>query len=627
MAMRVRCQRGVWLGVLLVAALLLVADRVGAGTLDVTWNAPTTNADGTPLTDLANYRVYIGTPCPGDGYRSVASATPAPPSGSVVAYAAVGLLAGTIYATQVTALDDAGNESACSGSASGVARLGFTVSPAGSVAFGSVPVGGAVDRTFTVQNVGSTTLTGTATAPNPFSVVSGASFSVSPGNTSAVVVRFQPTATGDVAANVTLRADGDSVSRGLNGSGAGASTATVTVTRTGNGTVNSSPAGISCGTTCSGLFPTGAPVTLTAAPASGSTFSGWSGACTGTATCTVTPNANVSVSATFAAITNPAPTLGTLSPASTTAGGAGVTLTVNGTSFVSSSVVRWNGSARATTYVSATQLRATIGAGDVAAVGTAQVTVLTPSPGGGTSAGLPFAITAAPNPAPIVGALSPASTTAGSAGFTLTVTGANFMSSSVVRWSGNALATTYVSATQLRATIAADAVAAAGLAEVAVATPAPGGGTSGALSFAITPRTAAEIIVDNARPGVQDPAGGRTFTGRWCRSNSRNAFGPSALYSCRSTHATYRWTADIPVTGTYEVSVWVGTHKNHSTAVPVSVVHASGKAIRTVNQRSGGGTWVVHGVYTFNAGRTGYVEVSNDNGIAGADAVRWVLVP
>ena len=88
MVMRGRGQRALWLGVLLVAALLLVAERVGAGTLDVTWNAPTTNADGTPLTDLAHYRVYIGTPCPGGGYRSAVSATPAPPSGSVVTYAA-----------------------------------------------------------------------------------------------------------------------------------------------------------------------------------------------------------------------------------------------------------------------------------------------------------------------------------------------------------------------------------------------------------------------------------------------------------------------------------------------------------------------------------------------------------
>jgi len=67
----------------------------------------------------------------------------------------------------------------------------------------------------------------------------------------------------------------------------------------GSGTITSSPAGISCGTTCSASFASGASVTLTAAAASGSTFAGWSGACTGTATCTVAMTAALSVTATF----------------------------------------------------------------------------------------------------------------------------------------------------------------------------------------------------------------------------------------------------------------------------------------------------------------------------------------
>ena len=65
---------------------------------------------------------------------------------------------------------------------------------------------------------------------------------------------------------------------------------------------------------------------------------------------------------------------------------------MTGSNFVGASQVRWNGAARATTFVSATQLTAAITAADVAAAGTAQVTVLTPAPGGGTSAPLGFAI-------------------------------------------------------------------------------------------------------------------------------------------------------------------------------------------------------------------------------------------
>src|SRR5947199_1145836 len=58
---------------------------------------------------------------------------------------------------------------------------------------------------------------------------------------------------------------------------------TVTKAGTGGGTVTSSPAGISCGATCSTSFTTGTVVTLSAAPAAGSTFAGWSGSgCSGT---------------------------------------------------------------------------------------------------------------------------------------------------------------------------------------------------------------------------------------------------------------------------------------------------------------------------------------------------------
>jgi endonuclease G len=73
-------------------------------------------------------------------------------------------------------------------------------------------------------------------------------------------------------------------------------------------------------------------------------------------------------------------------------GSSSFTLSVTGNSFISSSVVKWNGTSLTTTYVSATQLNATVPAADVASAGTATVTVFTPTPGGGTSAGLTFTI-------------------------------------------------------------------------------------------------------------------------------------------------------------------------------------------------------------------------------------------
>jgi Divergent InlB B-repeat domain len=69
---------------------------------------------------------------------------------------------------------------------------------------------------------------------------------------------------------------------------------------TGLGTVTSAPSGIDCGVTCTASFSWGTGVTLTAAPAAGSMFSGWSGDCVGTAsTCTVTMTSARSTTATF----------------------------------------------------------------------------------------------------------------------------------------------------------------------------------------------------------------------------------------------------------------------------------------------------------------------------------------
>ncbi len=75
---------------------------------------------------------------------------------------------------------------------------------------------------------------------------------------------------------------------------------TLSVSKVGSGTVTSFPAGISCGSVCGASYPSGQQVTLQANPAAGSTFGGWGGACSGTATtCVVTMSANAAVTATF----------------------------------------------------------------------------------------------------------------------------------------------------------------------------------------------------------------------------------------------------------------------------------------------------------------------------------------
>ena len=84
--------------------------------------------------------------------------------------------------------------------------------------------------------------------------------------------------------------------------------------------------------------------------------------------------------------TNPVPFVNQpLVPDAANPGGGGFTLTVNGTGFVPGSVVKWNKSARSTTFISRSQLTAAISASDVANPNTAAVTVANPGPGGGNS--------------------------------------------------------------------------------------------------------------------------------------------------------------------------------------------------------------------------------------------------
>ncbi len=531
-------------------ALVLISIVVGAlnaeaASVTLAWTEPTTNADGTPLTDLAGYRVYLGTavppPCPDASFDAVAALSSTPTIGESVAYQVPGLTAGVTYFAVVTAVDLSGNESSCSGAASGAARADLSVSPAGAVNLGSTTVGAAVDTTFTVQNTTGSSLTGTASVGAPFSVVSGGSFSLAPSASRTVIVRLLSTTVGSFASNVNFTANGDTVSRTVTGSAVSVPSATLAITLngTGTGTVTSTPAGITCGSDCTETVLAGTSVVLTATAASGSTFSGWSGGgCSGATACTLTLSTDTMLTATFntsSITTAPMPVESSLSPSSANVGAPGLMLTVNGSGFVSSSVVRWNGADRATTFVSASQLRAAINTSDLAAAAVVPVGVFTPAPGGGTSATQPFTVT-------------PAAVSGG------------------------------------------------------------------------------EVLIDNAAPGVQDPAGGRTFTGTWCLSNASKQFGPNSLRSCGTAGDTYRWTPMIAVTGTYDVYVWVPTYNAHLTSVPILVAHAYGTTTRLFDERKAPGSWVLHGRYTFNAGTAGYVQASAQNGTALADAVRFVPI-
>ena len=159
---------------------------------------------------------------------------------------------------------------------------------------------------------------------------------------------------------------------------------------------------------------------------------------------------------------NPAtatPTIASLSPSSAVVGSAGITLSIVGSNFASGSILLWNGLARATTYVSPTSISAQITAADLAVAGSAAITVSNTATGGGVSAAAVFTISPI---APAISALSPSTVSAGGSPFTLTVTGTGFDTFAQISWNGVVLPTTYVSATQLTATVPATDIASAG---------------------------------------------------------------------------------------------------------------------------------------------------------------------
>jgi len=178
-------------------------------------------------------------------------------------------------------------------------------------------------------------------------------------------------------------------------------------------------------------------------------------------------------------------TLTAVSPTTLLANDVNATITATGTNFYTDSKIAWKGSSLATTFVSATQLTGTVPATALTTPGTYAVTVLTPGVSG-TSAAINVAVN---NPLPTITSLSPISSTLSSSAFTLTVNGSGFDRSSSVHWNGAPLATTFSSGVKLTAVVPAADRAVAGVVAVTVANPAPGGGTSAAVSFPVnTPK-------------------------------------------------------------------------------------------------------------------------------------------
>ena len=223
---------------------------------------------------------------------------------------------------------------------------------------------------------------------------------------------------------------------------------------------------------------------------------------------------------------NPTPAIATIFPDAITAGSAMFNVDITGQGFIQMpvSVAMWNGSPRTTTFNVATgHLVVTINASDVTNPGINLVSVMNPSPGGGTSSGATFTVKPLQNGAPTNVSVDPTSTNAGTKGpFKLTVNGLNFVvpdpvtcsNGAVIRFNGTFRQPTTCSTTSLTTELTTTDLQTAGFAAVWVDNPLPGGivASSTAVDFTITgskPANASgtRVVSVNALGG---PANGRS---------------------------------------------------------------------------------------------------------------------
>jgi len=176
-------------------------------------------------------------------------------------------------------------------------------------------------------------------------------------------------------------------------------------------------------------------------------------------------------------INAPNPAITSLNPSSATAGSSDISMSVAGTNFVNGAVVYWGSTALATTFGSSTSLTATIPATLLTATGSFSITVKNPD--NGTSGPATFTVIAKPT----ITNLNPSSATQNGAGFTMTVTGTNYVNGAVVYWGSTALTTTFGSSTSLTATVPSTLLTAAGSFSITVKN--PSGATSGPATFTV----------------------------------------------------------------------------------------------------------------------------------------------
>jgi IPT/TIG domain len=290
---------------------------------------------------------------------------------------------------------------------------------------------------------------------------------------------------------------------------------------------------------------------------------------------------------------NPVPAITVLSPSSVVEGAAAQTLTITGTNFLAASTVSFNGTSRAATFVSSTELTIALSAGDESTIGTYPVVVSNPTPGGGASNTADFNVALPP---PSVTSLSPSSANVGAAAQTLTINGTDFVSGAAVTYNGVAHTVTFVSSSQLTIALTAADQLTAGIYPVVVTNPDQ------------QSSSAADFTVDNVVPAITslsplstfpcDPVPTLTINGSNFVSGATVTFGGTskAVTFVNSTQLTIPLTSsDIATPGSYDVVVTSPTPGGGpSTAVAFTVDVPAGPTLAGTGPRAA--TLIVYAV-------------------------------
>jgi hypothetical protein len=265
---------------------------------------------------------------------------------------------------------------------------------------------------------------------------------------------------------------------------------------------------------------------------------------------TASHGVQMATSLTVVAATNPVPVLSQIAPASAVQGAATTTILMTGSAFAPTAQALWDDIPIPTTFVSASKLAAAIPAANLVASGAHHVAVSNPAPGGGTSASIAFTVGAIPqNPIPSLASVSPTEIPASTVDTPITMTGASFLPTSVAVIGAQGIPTMYVSATKLVATIPASFLGAAGVLNLGVFNPPPGGGFSATtIPVTVGALHPVPVLVSLAPSSVPASSGAFTLTatGSGFVLGGQLFFGSTAL----PTTVTSATNASAPVAAT-----------------------------------------------------------------------------